>query len=471
VFKVSADNLQAMPHNQLGQQDKQNHRYLALRRALELAVKNDPWLKGSQFQQDALLANSMAASELPNPVLSLSLANLPTDGFAFDQEPMTQIKAGVSQMFGRGDSLAIKREQLERVAMRQPLLRQDRIAGTQVQVALLWFDLFKFQQSIALIENDRALFEQLFEAVQASYASALNNVRQQDIVHAQLELTRLEDRLTQLRLQQNMTKGQLAQWLVEHEFSARSINFDETFILPEQAPNVANISPQLGQFIKQRDYTQLAQYVSQHPRIQAIEQSIQASQSGIELAEQGYKAQWGVNASYAYRADEPSGRSRADFFSVGVSLDLPLFTQNAQDQTRAAAISEAEALKTQKRLAIRAMISEVKSLFAGYQGLQQRQSLYTQSLLVQMHEQAETALSAYTNNDGDFSDVVIARIDDLNARIDMLGIKTELLKLRVQLHYYSAGDNSHSSHSFISASTADDIANWQLAPISLGGDL
>ena len=36
--------------------------------------------------------------------------------------------------------------------------------------------------------------------------------------------------------------------------------------------------------------------------------------TGVELAHQKYKPEWGVSAQYGYRADDPTGRGRADFF-------------------------------------------------------------------------------------------------------------------------------------------------------------
>jgi outer membrane protein TolC len=468
-FHATANDLN--PSKPQSYSSQQVHMALSLEAAIDTAINNDPWLAKSMHQQNALMASSIALSELPDPVLSMSFANLPTDGFAFDQEPMTQFKAGVSQMFGRGDSLSIKREQEEQVAMREPLLRKNREAATQVQVASLWLDIFRLQQSIALIERDRALFEQLSDVVQASYAAALGSVRQQDLVRAELELTRLNDRLTQMRLQQDQAKAQLLEWLVGSKADEYNMAFDDALLLPEQAPNIVSIPSILAEYIEQRNYTQLAEYLSQHPQILAIEQSVQAGQTGVKLAEQAYKPQWGVNASYAYRADDPSGRSRADFFSVGVTVDLPLFTQSRQDQKRTAAISEAEALKTEKRLAIRAMMSQVKSLFAKHRGLQQRHSLYTQSILVQMREQAEAALNAYTNDDGDFAEVVRARIDDLNARIDKLSIDAELLKSKVQLHYYTAGDTTRYSQGLVYASPSADSQVFVLKSHVAGAEL
>ncbi|MBT1452078.1 TolC family protein [Glaciecola sp. XM2] len=415
----------------------QQAQVLSLQKAVDTALEKDLWLIASQQKQDAGLASSNAALALPDPVVSVSIANLPTDGFAFDQEPMTQLRADISQRFARGDSLSIRQKQLEQLAMQQPYLRENRMAGTKVQVAVLWLSIFQLQESIQLIENDRALFEQLSDLVQASYASALGSVRQHDIVRAQLELTRLEDRLTQLQIQHDSAKAQLSRWLIGDSERPHAVvtNLGDWRVSSE-LPVLPPISEQWLDMIAASENSHLATALMQHPQILALEQAVLASKSAVELAQQNYKPQFGVNASYAYRADEPSGRSRADFFSVGLSFELPLFTQGAQDQVVAAAISESEGLKTEKHLAVRNMLSELKTVFAQYQGLQRRKALFNDSILVQMREQAEAALNAYENDDGDFAEVMRARIDDLNARIDMLAIETNLLKTQVQMQYY-----------------------------------
>ena len=189
---------------------------VSLEQAISLAVKNDPWLKGNIQRQNALVAQSGAADSLPDPVLSLGLLNLPTDGFALDQEAMTQMKVGVAQMFPRGDSRAIQRQQLQQMAAKHPFQRQDRMAQVRVTVAQLWLDAHQAQQKINLIEQDRALFEQLAQIVEASYSSAQGKTRQQDVVRAQLEISRIDDRLYQLRSQRDSSLAKLNEWLVEH---------------------------------------------------------------------------------------------------------------------------------------------------------------------------------------------------------------------------------------------------------------
>jgi 3'-phosphoadenosine 5'-phosphosulfate sulfotransferase len=66
--------------------------------------------------------------------------------------------------------------------------------------------------------------------------------------------------------------------------------------------------------------------------------------------------------------------------------------------------------------------------------------LYTTQLLPQIHDQAEASLTAYTNDDGDFSEVVRSRIAVLNAEIDELTINVEEQKIRLELNYLFIGN-------------------------------
>jgi hypothetical protein len=82
------------------------------------------------------------------------------------------------------------------------------------------------------------------------------------------------------------------------------------------------------------------------------------------------------------------------------------------------------------------MVANFESLYARLQRLEQRRQLYRERLLPEMHEQAEASLSAYTRDDGDFAEVVRARIAELNARIEALDIDIARLQTITQLNYF-----------------------------------
>ena len=401
---------------------------LSLQEAINQAQSNDPWLASKQHQQNALLARSAAVNRLPNPKLSLSVANLASDTFDFNQEAMSQFKVGLSQNFPRGKTLQLKRQQLALQSKQYPHQYRERQAHIALKVSLLWLDAYKAKQSIALIEKNRVLFEQLPAIAASSYSNALGSTGQQDIIRAQLSLTLLEDRLLQLQQQYDKQCYQLEQWL-HNETNGGAIQLK----LSEEAPIVSLQNP----LLENTSNHELIRYLQNHPATTLFDEKIRTSQTAIQMAQQKHKAQWGLNASYGYRDEDLQGNDRADLFSLGVSVDLPFFSRKKQDKDVQAANFTTEAIKSDKTLLLRKMLARYKVQQAQLARLNKRLALYQNTLLPQMHQQAEAALSAYTNDTGDFSAVVNARIDELNAKIDSLNIHTEKSKAISQLNYFT----------------------------------
>lgn len=412
---------------------------LTLEAAVALAQETDPWIRGSAEQQRALVSQSTAAGTLPDPIVSAGFANLPTDTFDFDQEAMTQLQVGISQALPRGDSLDLRRRQLSALGEQHPYLRADRRARVEAEVSALWLDAWRSRESIRLIERDRQLFEQLVDVAESNYSTAHGATRQQDLIRAQLELTRLDDRLVQLGEKLEVSASMLAEWL-DGEAGTPSAN--SAAILEGDLPRITLRGEGLVETAREPARQELAQRFSTHPAVLALEKKIEASNRAIELAEQQYKPEWKLQAGYGYRDDDPMGNDRADFFSVGVSFDLPLFTAKRQDQQVQSAAATAEAVRTERALLLRRMIADFYQQRARMLRLNQRQALYESRLLQEMSEQAEASLSAYTNDDGDFAEVVRAKIAEFNARLDKLEIDVERQKTIARLNYFFAAGAS-----------------------------
>jgi len=428
---------------------EQESKQIQFSSAVKMAIKYDPWLTANQYQQDSIESLSVSSGTYSDPKMSVGIANIAAETFEFDQEMMTQFKVGISQMLPRGDSLAIKQQQLALTASEYPFLREDRKAKVALLTSQLWLDAYKAEQSIQLIEKDRALFEQLNDVAEASYASAFGKTRQQDIIRAQLELTRLDDRLTMLKQQKEMKLQSLYEWLRSEEviFSENNLYSNQNSVnyLSTKLPKIQMIQPDIYLSNESLSLQKLYQYFSKHPALLAFEQKIKASKKNIEFARQSYKPQFGLNASYGYRSDSPlsvtsGSQERADLFSIGVSFDIPLFTTNKQDKKVQSAVSKSAAVKTNKWLIARRMMARYETFHRQLIRLTQRQKLYQTKLVPQMHDQAEASLTAYTNDDGDFSEVIRSRISELNTAIDLLAINVEKQKTIIQLNYFFMTD-------------------------------
>ncbi|WP_417446214.1 TolC family protein [Kangiella sp.] len=405
---------------------------LTLEQAISLAQNNDPWLQSNQYRQQAVEAQSISANTYADPMISISAANLPVDSFDFSQEAMTQLKVGVTQALPRGDSLELTQKRLNQLSQEFPLQRQDRKAKVKATVTQLWLDIYLAEQTINLIERDRQLFEQLAETVSLNYSSAMGQTRQQDVIRAQVELTRLDDRLSKLHQELATKTSMLKEWLINDSHLAFAHNY---FSLPAAMPMLSLDHKQVISLESSKDKQALIQHLQQHPQVLAFEQKVKASETNIDLAKQKYKTQWSVNASYGHRDDNPMGNSRSDLFSVGVSFDLPIFTSNRQDQEVTASVKEREAMKADKWLLLRSLLSTTINYHGQLNELNKRRSLYKESLLEEMNQQAEATLNAYTNDNGDFTEVMRSRIDELNTKIEALNVEINYLKTVAQLNY------------------------------------
>ncbi|TRX54058.1 TolC family protein [Thalassomonas sp. M1454] len=426
---------------------------LSFSKAIRVAQQNDPWLAGNFEQQKSLESLSTVSNSLPDPQISIGVGNLAADSLEFDQEPMSQFKVGIKQMFPRGNSQEIKSKKLQIESQQYPFQRQDRKAKVAVTVGNLWLDAFKVQQTIALIKVNVDLLAQLLAATESDYTSAKGKVRQHDVVKVQVEIIRLEDKLVKLELEQSRIYGQLSQWLSDYTVTGsnyhnyESVNLDN-FQLVNEIPNIELSQSKLvyaKNWLKQEE---LAQYFSQHPSVMSLNKKLLASQTGVNLAKQKYQPEWGVTASYAYRDDDPMGNERSDLLSIGVVFDLPLFTENRQDQEVKSAISQAEMIKTEKSLLLRKMMSSFSTSKGRLTSLLQRKTLYSEKLIPQLKQQIDSALKSYSHEGGPFSDVLRAKMALVDSEVEQLAINVTEQKLVLELNYLMM-QNSFSNNAYL----------------------
>ncbi|MEW9797985.1 TolC family protein [Alteromonas sp. CYL-A6] len=405
---------------------------LSLDDAIEQAVQADPWFSGSQLREDAALARVNAANALPDPMVSVSMANLPTDSFSFAQEPMTQIKVGVSQTLPRGESRALMQDRHNKDAARYPLMREDRRAQVGLTVTQRWLDYLEKEAVVGLIKQDLGLFDQLIEIAESAYASGVGSARQQDVFNAQLERSALEDRLARVEGQRREAIAALAELMDVPVLTPAQLNQALPDIsLPAWLLQDAPAS-------RQQLYTSL----QQHPRVRQVSAQREVAETDAELARQAYAPQWTLNSSYGYRQDDEMGRSRADFLSVGVTFSVPFVNQDANDSAVSAAVASAGAIETEKRVMIREFAGRVSTLLQRFAALTEREALYADTLISQSQNYAEAALNAYTSDTGTFETVTEARIRHLNNRIAHTTLMVDALRTKAQLRYFLTATES-----------------------------
>ena len=392
-------------------------RPLILPEAEALAIDYSPAIKRWALQADLQQQQGIASAQLPDPSINLGLINLPTDSFKLDQEPMTQLKLGINQMIPPGRTLKLNRKRFEHQHTQHMHQLENETLLTLRTVRMIWLEILYAQAMKKAILRDQKLFTQLLNTTRSLYAVGRQN--QQDVILAQLQLSKLQQRLIKVTQQISSQRASLGQW-IGMKVSKQ--------IFHKKLPT--------WQY-KPINEEQIICQLKHHPHVKALDNKTAAMNTGIALAHQRYKPSWGIGASYSYRdAQSTNGAQRSDLLSAQVTVSAPLFPKNRQDKQLAAAQLK-KAVSSEERVNIlNIMSAQASTEQANISSLQQQQTLFENAMLGQSKQRAESSLSAYQSNRGDFNSVIRAYISHLNLQIDYERIKIDQLKALASLKYF-----------------------------------
>lgn len=391
---------------------------LTLQQAEQMALRDEPGLISQNWRARSVMERAVADGELMDPKIQFGLLNVPTDTFNLDQEAMTQLKVSYLQQFPPGDTLDIKKQK----TLKQSELIQTKMADRQLtiikQVRLTFLEIYYWEQAKKTIVKNKKLFTQLVDIVQSLFSVGRND--QQDLIRAQVELSRLDDRLAKIEQQINNQRSMLSRWIGdEHGFNTLQAKL-----------------PELSKVQLEGDFESLSQHFLLHPKIQQIDKQLEIKRKEIELVDESFKPGWGFNVGYSYRQGMPDGTDRADFLTAAFTIDLPLFSSNRQHKKRLSTEYEYQAVKNQRVDLLRQLVSELQQEMANEVLLIKRQQLYNTLLLPQAKQQSQASLLAYQSGRGAFSDVMRAYMDELNANLDERRIAIDLRKTQAKLLYF-----------------------------------
>ncbi len=168
---------------------------LNIEEAGQLALKDDYTLQAIDARSQSMSELAIAAEKLPDPKLRLGFGNLPTDTFNLGQEPMTQAVIGVQQMFPRGQTRSLSSERIIESVARNDAEAEDRELQILLAVREEYTRIFLHRERQKILEKSLVVFADLAEITRDYYATG--RAHQQDVVQAQLELSKVEERLLQ----------------------------------------------------------------------------------------------------------------------------------------------------------------------------------------------------------------------------------------------------------------------------------
>lgn len=365
---------------------------LTLEAAARKVIQDNPDLAQTLARAKAMAAIPSQEGSLPDPQISFNAMSLPTDSFSTRPEDMTQLGFAVSQGIPFPGKLAL-REQAALYESEAATLNADELRLKLLSdVKTLWWQIFYLDRTLEIVDNNHQLMRQFVDIARSKYE--VGEGLQQDVLLAQLELSKLLDQKINLAAMRRNTIAKLNALLDQAANTPIQIPASSILQLPEIKP-------------EDRLYQQAE---SSRPLLESERKGINAAQAKLELAQKDILPDFNVEAAYGARDNMPDGSRRSDLLSLGISMNLPIFAASKQGK----AVDQRTSELMQQRYALQdrwnAVRAEITQSHSDYQRAKQQFVLFETGIIPQARQTVASMLAGYQVNKVDFLNLVRSQI-------------------------------------------------------------
>jgi outer membrane protein TolC len=383
-------------------------------------LANNQEIRGLESQVASLEEEISVAGALEDPKVGIGLTNVPVDTFRFDQEPMTQKQIFVSQKFPWFGKLDLRSQGAALMAISKAAVLKARRLELSRQIATAYYQLGFIVTSQKI--NDRLIdmLKQILKVAETRYATGKG--LQQDVLQAQVELSKLLDEDITLRRQQRTLEDQLNGFLNREKFS--QIHAPEDLSFMELKLNVTELQDRV---------------LKTNPLLEVRRAEIDKASVDIELARKDYWPDMDFKLGYGQREEDFNDRDLPDFVSGSVVINIPLWKNSRQDKKLAATRQSHEAaLRSYQNLA-RSLPHQVDALVDDIRNYQKNYRLISDAVIVQAEQWARSSLSAYEVDKVEFNTMINAQIRLLRFELQAQNYLFSLYKKRAELEEVLGG--------------------------------
>ena len=283
----------------------------------------------------------------------------------------------------------------------------DRKLEIAAQVRKAFYDLLRNQDELSLHDEQAALARQALEEARIKYV--VGKVPQQDVLKAQIALTKLVEHLVMLQQEGSMASSRLNTLLGRDP--ASPIAVEGQYSTPDTLPSLF-------------EFERLA--LGNRPELAAATAAIHQGEAQVKLAKKSDSPDYNLSAGYMLM---PDGTRYRNTYMAELSVTLPWLNRGRHD----AEIAESQATVIEKQAEYdyqrSVVFQEIQEALVRAQSAKRIADLYRNTLRPQAEASLKAAVSAYQADRTDFLNL----LDSQNTSLD------------VELNYYKFASDLESS--------------------------
>jgi outer membrane protein, heavy metal efflux system len=381
------------------------------------ALEVSPKIKMLEMKKLAAENRIEQNSNLPDPILTLGIVNLPTNTFSFTQEPMTGAIVGLRQDLPFPGKLS---EQADVNSKDADIVEQEILDSKneiRKNVVKTYNEIIFFRNAIEIAENSKDLLNNIAEVIRTKYA--VSTASQQNLLKVELEITNLQEKIEDLKSKE---KSQLS------ILNALLLRPSDSKITTEKFPDINYEKITVDALIDSAEKFR--------PFLAGIKEARQKEMLKKSLADYDYYPNFNLSLAYTYR-DEIAATNTPlnDFLSFVVGISLPL-NYGGKVSSK---VEESETMQKlydeQYSMSIQMLQSAFGSSVAKINSLKERIKLIEEGSLIQANENLKTTLTSYQVGQVDFLNVIDAQNSLLKIENDLYRLKADYLNEIAELEF------------------------------------
>lgn len=383
---------------------------LSLNAAVNAAVARSRSLDASTDAAQGAREMAVAAAQRPDPVLRLSLDNLPVDGperFSIQRDFMTMRSIALMQTLPSPEKRRARGERFAREADAAMSERVQRVAMLQTEVAQAWLERRMQEQRLWLLQAQITEARVLVQTLDAALRGGRGSTA--ETLDAREALAQLEQGLIGAQAERTNARLTLARFTGGPP--------DQPLADP---PPMRRTESTLGEVDPARNLPDLA-------GLQAREVVARAE---AEVARQELKPDWSAEIMFSQR-----GSAFSNMVSIGVSVPLQWDKPQRQQRELAARLARVNELEAEREEKIRERLLQVQRWQREWQAGLDRLAFLDAQRQPLAAQRVEAALAAYRGGREGLGSVLQARRDALNLALERLALERDTAGLWAQLEY------------------------------------